>query len=290
MELLRGFWSGMAQHLWQCTLILGPLFLLARLLERAPARALRSIVYRIGAAVLFFYPLLYPILRRLQSTAEFECDECVIQSGISIRAYSSALAHAVRLDLSPCVSTSAAAARSSSGVVRRVKHLTTINTARLTMSAKHRIAVGLAALMVAAGTLYPLPMRAVGDKPSATGKDTSVTTVEDNNPPPVLLKTATPKYPSEAREYGFTANVVLKIIVNHKGEVEKAEVRDASVISPKDKKSQNKKVLEKKSKEIYTMFTEAALEAVYKFTFAPVTRDGKPSRTTALIPIKFRLE
>ena len=125
--------------------------------------------HRLGQALFFFYPLIYPVLRRLQSTAEFACDESVVHSGVPAHDYSRALARTLELGLaSPAFATAAVAG--SSLLRRRLKRLSTLDPRRYAMRLRYRILIVVAALVVAAATFYPLPMRAgAPDKPKSSG-------------------------------------------------------------------------------------------------------------------------
>src|SRR5881397_1500421 len=63
--LLEGFWLTMAAHLWQSTLVLGVIFLLARLMRRAPARLLQIVWWSALLKLLLPLPLLGPAAGRL---------------------------------------------------------------------------------------------------------------------------------------------------------------------------------------------------------------------------------
>jgi protein TonB len=74
-------------------------------------------------------------------------------------------------------------------------------------------------------------------------------------------------YPKVAKEAGIEGKVLIKAIVDEKGNVIKTEVE----------KSVNKDL------------DEAAIDAVKKTKFTPALKDDKPIETTITIPIMFRL-
>ena len=77
-----------------------------------------------------------------------------------------------------------------------------------------------------------------------------------------------PRYPSEMRRMGITAEVMVTFIVDETGVVRDVNANDSSNIR----------------------FNSAAVEAVKKWIFRPGQKDGQPVRTRMVVPILFTLD
>lgn len=84
---------------------------------------------------------------------------------------------------------------------------------------------------------------------------------------PVLLNRVQPAYPEEARKNRIQGSVILSTVVDDKGNVEKVE----PVESPDP------------------MLTDAAVEAVKKWTYRPATKNGKPVKVRMTVTVAFKL-
>jgi protein TonB len=84
---------------------------------------------------------------------------------------------------------------------------------------------------------------------------------------PAFLHREMPQYPILARRLGKEGKVILRLIINEKGNLLNVEVVENAGYG----------------------FTEAAIAAVKKSTFLPAKKDGKPIASRALLPIKFKL-
>ncbi|UCF64899.1 MAG: energy transducer TonB [bacterium] len=83
---------------------------------------------------------------------------------------------------------------------------------------------------------------------------------------PTILKQVQPSYPEAARKAGIEGLVVVEVLVDTAGNVEKAQiVRSVPELD------------------------QAAIEAVRKFRFNPATLDDKPVSSWITIPIHFKL-
>lgn len=89
---------------------------------------------------------------------------------------------------------------------------------------------------------------------------------------PKLIKEVKPEYPDLARESGYEATVVLKLIVNDSGDVAGVEI------------------LHSEAREFKTEFEAAAIDGVKQYKFKPAMKDGKPVCCMAMVTIKFQLE
>lgn len=85
---------------------------------------------------------------------------------------------------------------------------------------------------------------------------------------PAFLHKEIPVYPMMARKLGREGKVILKLIIDEKGNLLNVEVIEKADYG----------------------FTEAAVEAVKKSTFLPAKKDGKPIASRAILPIRFQLE
>ncbi|HHM01651.1 MAG TPA: energy transducer TonB [Caldithrix abyssi] len=84
---------------------------------------------------------------------------------------------------------------------------------------------------------------------------------------PVLVKRVVPVYPPMAKRLGVSGTVYLKIFVNKKGRVEKAEVIKSN-----------------------PMLERAAIEAVMKFEFQPALQRDRKVGVWISIPVRFVLK
>jgi len=250
---------------------------------------LRAAAHRLGQALFFFYPLIYPVLRRLQSTAEFACDESVVHSGVPAHEYSRALARTLELGLaSPAFATAAVAG--SSLLRRRLKRLSTPNPRRYAMRLRHRILIVIAALAVAAATLYPLPMEAgSAEKPGAgdtlsQGPDTAEVFYPFDEAPS-LIEFVRPSYPEEARKLGVEATVLLDVMVDDKGTVTKATVIEVTDFGGEALPQLDKAKLD----ELRGSLEKSACEAAMKWKFKAATFESKPVKVRVAVPVRFKL-
>jgi len=113
---------------------------------------LRRWVERTLASLLFFYPPVWWLLRRLDQTAELACDEAVLQSGIEPHTYARALARTVRLRLT--LVGVPAMGGDGSNLAARMRRIAAHETS--TLKAWHRIALATCLAVVAVMVLVPL--------------------------------------------------------------------------------------------------------------------------------------
>jgi protein TonB len=91
---------------------------------------------------------------------------------------------------------------------------------------------------------------------------------EEVDQPPRALRKVSPVYPHEAKQENIEGQVILRFLVNAKGNVEKPKVVFAK---PKG------------------VFEQKALEAIRKWKFKPGEYEGKKVRTWVMLPIEFKL-
>jgi len=84
---------------------------------------------------------------------------------------------------------------------------------------------------------------------------------------PTVLKHVNPVYPELARRNKVSGHVVMEVVIDHTG-----ALKDLKVIKP-----------------LPDGLSEAAVDAVRQWTFAPGTRDGKPVDVIFNLTINFRL-
>jgi len=84
---------------------------------------------------------------------------------------------------------------------------------------------------------------------------------------PKFLKKVLPVYPVMARRIGKEGRVVLKLLIDERGNLSHMEVIEPAGYG----------------------FTESAVEAVKKSSFLPALKDGKPVASIAILPIRFNL-
>ena len=84
---------------------------------------------------------------------------------------------------------------------------------------------------------------------------------------PVLISRVNPVYPELAKRSGIEATVIVNVLLNTRGDVEKAEMLKS-----------------------HPLFDEAALAAARQFRFTPGRQRLKPVRVWMSIPFRFRLK
>jgi TonB family protein len=113
-----------------------------------------ALIQRITTSLLFFFPLLAPLQRRIREAAELRCDEGALRAGAEASAYARALARTVQLGLDPSPAPAALDDGNPSLVARRIDRLQEPGRTRIMM--KHRLAMGFAVALLAAGVLLPV--------------------------------------------------------------------------------------------------------------------------------------
>ncbi|MDD4857968.1 MAG: M56 family metallopeptidase, partial [Candidatus Krumholzibacteria bacterium] len=260
---------------------------------------LRTAAGRLGLAIFFFYPLIYPVLHRLKSTAEYACDESVVHSGVTAGDYSRALARTLELGLA-MPAFAAAAAAGGSLLRRRLRRLPTLNSRRYAMRLKYQLLLVAAALIVAAATFYPVPMRAGSaqgaDSSAAVQRSDAAGIINAFDEAPVLVKKAAPVYPEEAKKLGVQAMVRLSLVIDENGRVTDATIVPADAEGTAGAAPETELEGEALSKldkpqleELRASFEKSAREAAMKWEFKPASLKGKAVKTRVAVPVRFRL-
>ena len=212
-------------------------------------------------ALLWFYPPVHWLHRRLRQAAEFACDEAVLRAGVDAGDYARALARTLRLGLAPVADPISAGIGEGSLLRRRFERLT--EPWRYQSMKRHALLLILALLVVTAGSFLPLPDRVQAGDPA-----TSVTSEFDT--PPKLTRSVAPVYPEAEKKAGVEGMVLIKVEILASGKVGAVEA--------------------KQEVEGHPAFTESAMQAVRQFEFEPALKDGKALTVSVVIPIKYVLD
>jgi TonB family protein len=119
-----------------------------------------AVAQRLASSLLFFFPLLAPLQRRLRESAELRCDEDALTAGADPQAYVRALARTIQLGLDPSPAPAALGDGNPSLVARRLARLR--EPWRTKIMTKHRVAIAAATAILAVGIFLPVaPARVV---------------------------------------------------------------------------------------------------------------------------------
>ncbi len=245
---------------------------------------LRGFIQRVCASMLFFYPLIGLVLRRLRCATELVCDERVLRTGISPHNYAIALARVVELGLEPA-GPAATASLGGGFLGNRLRRITQARSTR--MKARHLLLIGLALGIITVGTFLPIGERAWSRaetaSPAAPAKPEVIATIGDaaNKPSPVATesefdvppkpsKFATPKYPAKALKENIQGRVVVQVLVDVEGLAEIVEIIEEVAG--------------------HAELTEAVINIIPDWEFEPGLKDGEPIPCLASIPFEFKLD
>ncbi|UCH85404.1 MAG: M56 family metallopeptidase [Candidatus Latescibacterota bacterium] len=258
---------------------------------------LQSVVHRVCAALFFFYPFIWPLLKRLRESAEFACDDAAIERGIARDAYARAISKTLQLGLSPAGNVSMAGSGNASLLRRRLDRLMSLR--RSTMSLKYRITVAAVILLAGLGSFWPLQItgearenaarrvvEASMEENSQKQKDTDakkkektvkaktvdVYTMEPPSKPPKLLKSEPPYFPEAARASGTGAHVTVRLLVLPDGSADSVTVDVMSRGHGDD-------------------FEKSVRDAIATWRFEPgEDENGKPIKAWVKMSIQFKLD
>jgi bla regulator protein BlaR1 len=218
---------------------------------------LRLFIQRCALAIFFYYPLVWLIVRRLNSSRELACDDAALRAGIGPATYARALARTLNLGLLPSGSTAAVGSRKPSLIRQRFSRLS--QQGRYAVMTRHRLALAAAIVIVAAFSLVPLsPM-------ATTGEPTNIT------PPKLIAESKVlPEYPEGARKDGMEGQVVLEVLVLEDGTVGQVSIQEEIPGHP--------------------AFGASARDAVSQWRFEPAIKKGRSIDMTVTIPVAFRLD
>jgi TonB family protein len=252
---------------------------------------LQSLIRNLGAAIFFFYPPVWRMLRTLDETAEFVCDERAVHAGTPRRCYTLALARTIEMGMIPVPAPSITGGRGKSLLLKRLERLN--RPGRSTMAKRHYVVIVLVAALVAAGSFWPAPINSVGQ--AAAGEkaqkkagenevkeylvvekvgvtDAQSIDITDAKLAPRLIKYDRPKYPEMAKVGLLEGTAVLKMRINREGRVDSMTVKvDADESARKG-------------------FEEAILATRDTWLFEPAKdENGEPVSTWVKTLIKFRM-
>jgi TonB family protein len=239
---------------------------------------LRVLVQRLALLVFFYYPPLWAMLQRLNSSCEIACDEAALRAGTLPATFARALARSLNLGLQPAPGSPGLGLEAKSVIQDRFQRLK--HHGRYKAMKRHTIAIIIAVSLVGLVSLIPLP-------PFATGGDDKADVIESETPPapappdgaaegqvtmPVLIveTRVLPEYPEDARKGGISGKVMLEVLVREDGTAGSITVKNGI--------------------PGYPSFEDEAIKAVRQWRFKPATKDGKPVATTVTIPVMFRLD
>lgn len=230
---------------------------------------LRSLIARLGLALFHFYPLIYPVLRRLHMTAEYACDDGALRRGINPATYARAFTKTLRIGLLPGGMHYAAAGRNGSLLKIRLKRL--FESRRYEMSLRSRSIIALAVVVLVAGFLIPESSAA-----------------ESEEVMPLVLKSVDPEYPKECLKAGYAGRLMMLVAVDEKGAVKEAKVTTIEIYT--DEKTASGEDADEAAVELGKHFQKSALKAIKQWEFKPGTRDGKPVEMEVKVPVEFKLQ
>ena len=198
-------------------------------------------------ALFWFQPLVWVARKRLAMEAEHACDDAVIGTGISAFDYANQLIEIAR-DYRPGVALFMA---KPATLPIRIHALLNNDTRRTPMSYRQIVPIFSFALAVVFGLSS---IHAKAEKPT---DDFSLSVSSEVM---AIFKTAA-EYPPAAMEQGIEGYVLVEFTVDEQG-----ATADAFIVKS----------------EPAEIFDEAALQAVTRFKYKPVVREGVPQRATGI--------
>ena len=274
--------------------------------HRRRREPLRLLLSRATAVVFFFYPLVWPLLKRIRETGEMTCDDAVLASGVRPRAYASALAVVFDMGLTTAPSSAALDRRSPSLMRRRLMRLN--GTRRCKMQLKHRAALSLVLVCVLMASALSLSSLAGDPSTDAKAPDPpakpDTPPVEAPAPEPApepseffISKMIPPEYPDAARAKGLESIVFLQLTLADDLNVASAELKTIIVGHPPleiVKVGKDGKVVDPVEEEgmeaFHEVFVKAATEAALQWEIEVNPEGARTDKTTLVVPIQFRLD
>ncbi len=234
---------------------------------------LRMAVQRGALVLLFYYPLIWLLWRKLRATAELVCDAAVLRAGIHPGQYARALARTVELNLLPAGEPAAADPDKVSLLQLRFQRLD--KPGRYLMTAKHHLTLATGILLVLAGSALPNDSSvaratafAPADRPQEEAQPAGDDSQQQIDIKPIRI--VKPVYPADARKAGVGGRVVIQVVVGKDGGVTATEVLTGI--------------------PDYPSLAANAEDAARQWEFKPPQRDGKPAEVTVQIPMVFKIE
>jgi TonB family protein len=235
---------------------------------------LRLAFQNLALAVFFFYPPLWLLLRKLNSSAEMACDEAVIDAGTAVDIYRAAIARVIGLGAQGGLAAALLGFGGQSFMTARFDRIE--NKGRYKPMRRHHIAIVTAVLTVMLLSFIPVSPLAESHisppvpAPPVPPAPPEVSDVAPTPPELVADRAVLPVYPRRAEKDGIEGKVVLKVFVGKDGKVNKVEVVEGIPGYPE--------------------MAESATEAVSQWTFVPAMVGDKPLESSVIIPVAFRLD
>lgn len=231
---------------------------------------LRRLLARILEALLFFYPPVSYVFRRIEETNELLCDRAALSRGIDPESYLSALSVSVRAALHPH-SVLFAEMRSSFSVLcrwDRIRH-----PGRYQSMSKASSLFLAAFLCVAGGAFVAQSFRVQPvNAASNSGSQLSEDATAPFDVPPVLdTAHAEPaNYPEEEKKLGITGTVLASVFIADDGTVSEVTIKQGI--------------------ESHAAFEKEVLRVVKLWHFTPAQKEGRAVACQVVIPVKFELD
>jgi protein TonB len=108
----------------------------------------------------------------------------------------------------------------------------------------------------------------IAESSHEVGDKTQAATAAKVNELPWIVSNPSPEYPREARRKGWIGRVGVHVLISDKGTVQQVDVLSSSGHAELD---------------------EAALAALWKWTFHPAQKDGHAVAAWVVVPVLFRL-
>jgi len=276
--------------------------------HRRRREPLRLLLARGAAVAFFFYPLLWPLLKRLRETSEMACDDEALTGGAEPRSYARALAAVLEMGLTAAPGSAALDRNSPSLLRRRLERLN--EPRRCKMQVRHRVLMLVTIVCVLMASALAMTSAAEDPTtdaaaPAPPAKPASPTPAErpapEEAPAPLpeefyIKEMTPPEYPEEARAAGVEAIVFLELYLDEARKVSDAKLKTIIVGHPPleiIKIGENGKVVEPVEEEgmeaYHEVFTQAAVEAAMQWSIAVKPDDAVVENPAAVVPIQFRL-
>ncbi len=209
----------------------------------------------------WFHPLLWFLRRRLILETEKRCDETVLAGGIETQSYANCLLKAA--EFSQDLSRFGAIALSETSLKQRVSNV--IQYQYRKVNRMKIVTVAALAGVALTGSLFVF-----GSIPEEkTAKmETRIYEIGDLDQKPVPRVQIPPVYPKELKEAKINGRVVLTLIINEIGDVEKVEIESSTDI----------------------LFEQPSIDAVKQWKFSNGVVDGKAVKVRVRAPLIFKLE
>lgn len=232
----------------------------------------------------FYNPLVWILVRRLNSYSEIICDEAAISANRLERAgYTKHLLRIAEItNSSHDLITTLAFSKTHKLMKNRITYLLTKKEGSFMNGLNFKSALLLAALLLAiipfswqcgkdnsdvTESRQVYPTESVVNDITAESGDNGFMSFSDVTEKPEIVNKILPKYPELARMAGIEGVVIVTVVINEKGDVGEAEIFQS--VSGLD---------------------EAALQAAKKCKFKPARYNGEAVKVSMRIPFKFSLK